>query len=147
MADTATRGVEIEAVVLCEVFDVAILGEVVRGSVLDVVIERADDLTRVVDLSGAEAEELAGDGPGVVVGHHVAGLDGDVVTCADGTGAGDDMSLDDFLGEVLGASWEHGGGRRATQSVGRGGRSFAERLCLYNVQGVQLRNESARAAS
>ena len=72
--------------------------------VLDVVVERHDDLAVVVDLGGTNGHELHGHGPRVVVGHAVVRREGHIVAGPDllpGRQA-DRVPLDDLLGQSLG---------------------------------------------
>ena len=67
MADAAAGGEEVDVVILRKPLDRRVLLHVGRTVVLDVVVEREDGLTRIVDLAGADRGELRDDGAGIVV--------------------------------------------------------------------------------
>lgn len=69
VADSAACGIEVDAMLLREVFDRCVLLQVRFALVLYVVVQRHDNLSVVVDLGCANGHELRGDREGVVVGH------------------------------------------------------------------------------
>jgi len=73
VADAGARGMEDDPLFAGEALYLGVLGEVLRGGVLDVVVEGEDRLPRVCDPGRADGAELGQHGAGVVVGHHVRG--------------------------------------------------------------------------
>lgn len=57
MTDSSTSGVEVDSVLLSELLDVGVLGEVLLGLVLDVVVEGEDGLGSSVDFGELERAE------------------------------------------------------------------------------------------
>ena len=92
MADAGARGIKVHAVVVRELLDLGVLAEVLRGDVLDVVVDRKDRLMRIGDLRvlarGFEnLPVLRNHRACVVMGHDMLGTDGDESAAAD-DGAG-----------------------------------------------------------
>lgn len=124
MPDTATSGVEIDTLFRRQLLDIPVFPQIGFGVVLDVVVERHDDLAIIVDAGGADGEELLGDGPGIVVRHAVVRLDRDVVAGAHNLADGetDSITLHYYLGQVLDGLWRgSGGGERASNAENSGG--------------------------
>lgn len=95
---------EPHSMLLCELLDQAVLLEVGLRLVLNVVVQRHDNLVGIVDLGGANGHELGRDRPAIVVGHTVMRLERYVVAGLDLLPRGEPhgVPLDDLLGEGLG---------------------------------------------
>lgn len=118
MPDTPAGRIEIDTLLARQFLDVAVFPQIRVRVVLNVVVECHDDLAIIVDPGSADGEELLGDGPGVVMGHAVVGLDGDIVAGPHGftDRETDSITLDNFLGQVLSGRWRGGGrGERADE--------------------------------
>ena len=99
----APGGVVVDAVLAREGGDFEILGQVGLALVLDIVIEREHDLSRVGDFGGADTQELGYDRAGIVMGHDVGGADRQVITAVNGLSfiEPDGEALGNFLDQVL----------------------------------------------
>lgn len=130
MPDTPTSWVEIDTLPPRQFLDVTVFPQIRIRVVLDVVVECHDDLAIIVNAGGADGEELLGDRPGVVVGHAVVRLDGNIVAGPHGFTDGEthSITLYDFLGEVLGGRRRgRGRGVRTDGLEGDGGLEAGER--------------------
>ena len=74
--------IKIDAVLVGERFDLRVLGQVFRRSVLDVVIDRKDWLRRIRDGGRADLLELWNHSARVVMRHHVARTNRDEIAAA-----------------------------------------------------------------
>ena len=72
MRNAGARRVKIDAVLIRERFDLRVLRQIFRRSVLDVVIDREDRLCRICNRGCADLLEFRNHRAGVVVRHHMA---------------------------------------------------------------------------
>ena len=109
VTNSSSGRVEVNSLHLGEFLDQLVFLKVVFRLVLDVVVECADDLGRVVDLGRADGHEFCGDRPGVVMGHAVVWAECDIVSGLDvfAFWEADGIALDNLLCEGL---WYRGGG-------------------------------------
>jgi hypothetical protein len=82
VADPGAGRVEVHALLPREALDGAILGEIALRTILDVVIEREDGLSRIRDARCPNRPELVQRRGGIVVRQHMARPDGDEITGA-----------------------------------------------------------------
>ncbi len=103
VADAASRWMELDPVLAGEGLYGPVLVEVRLGAVLDVVVQREDDLPGLVDARDAETLELRHHRRAVVVGHDVARPYGDEIPGPDGPRrrAVGQVALGDFLDHGL----------------------------------------------
>ena len=80
MANASAGGIEIDALALGKHLDVGILGQVLLGPVLDVVVQRAHNLSVIVHFVGTQAHEFRRHRPRVVVRHAMSRLDRHIVS-------------------------------------------------------------------
>lgn len=98
-------------------------------------IERHDDLTRVVDARGPDAKKLACHGPGVVVRHAMVGRERNIVATSDEFSVGKALrvKLDDLLGERLrSVGWEVTFGEEVGRSIGELGRKGVQKFGMIS---------------
>ena len=79
MADAAPCRIKVDPVLLGKRFDLAVLGEIIRRRILNVVIQCEHRLARIGNLLRADALELGNDRAGVVMRHHVRGTDREII--------------------------------------------------------------------
>ena len=83
MRDAGARGIEIDAVLACERFDLSVLLQILRRDILNVVIDCENRLRGIGDFRRADLLELGNHRSGVVVRHHVARANRNEIAGAD----------------------------------------------------------------
>ena len=126
MTDTPASRVKVHTMFAGKLLNLAVLPQVGLGLILDIVVERHDDLAVVVYLGGADIHEFQSHWPTVVMRHTVVRREPDMVASLDHLtmGEADRVSLDDLFGEGLGI----GRGRGPLRGEGSGGIEGALKL-------------------
>jgi len=103
MANSSASWVKVDSLLLGKLLNLLVLLEVRFTLILDIVVERHDDLLRVVDLASPNGHEFQGHRPGVIVCHTPVWREGDIVARLDDLALckAEGISLHNLLGQGL----------------------------------------------
>src|SRR5277367_958401 len=104
MADAAAGRVEVHTVFLCKCLNISVFLQVAFTPILNIVIQRHNDLLWIVNSRGANGHELFLNRPRIIVRHTSERLKGDIISRLNKFAMGDvnGMPLHYFLGQGLG---------------------------------------------
>lgn len=103
MADTPPRHVPINPLPLRKLLNVLVLPQVLLALVLYVVIDRYDNLVRILNLGRADRHEFQRNWIGIIMAHDLIRLQSDIVTGLNELAVreADSVTLYNFLGQGL----------------------------------------------